>query len=92
MLNKVSKNGNMYDWVGPRWNPIGGKCPHLCKYCYVNNFRFPSLKEKYSGPPRLYENELKKNLGSGNFVFAGSCIDIFAESIRSGINQRARNT
>jgi len=80
-LNKVSKNGNMYDWITNTYNPLGGVCPHMCHYCYAQNFRFPSLKEKYSGLPRLYENELKRNLGKNKFWFVGSCIDLFAESI-----------
>lgn len=78
-LNKVK--GNMYDWISGTWNPIGGCCPHRCEYCYVNNFRFPALKKKYSGARRLYENEFKKNLGKGKFWFVGSCFDIFADGI-----------
>lgn len=78
MINKTS--GNMYDWITDSFNPVGGECPHKCHYCYARNFRFPFLKEKYSGPPRLFENELKRNLGKNKFWFLGSCFDIFAES------------
>jgi len=77
MLNK----SNMYDWITGTWNPVGGQCPHDCNYCYVKGFRFPSLKAKYSGMPRLIEHELKKNLGKDKFWFVGSCIDIFANEI-----------
>jgi len=73
----------MYDWIAESFNPIGGVCPHKCRYCFAQNFRFPSLKEKYSGSPRLYEKELKRNLGKDKFWFVGSCIDIFAELIPS---------
>ena len=67
----LKQNGNMYNWITKTWNPLGGACPHMCEYCYAQNFRFPVLKKKYSGPPRLYENELKKNLGCDNFIFSG---------------------
>jgi len=78
-LNKVK--GNMYNWITNSFNPIGGECPYMCSYCYVKKFRFPSLKEKYSGQPRLYENELKRNLGKDKFWFICSCLDLFAEAI-----------
>lgn len=78
MLNRVKPNGNMYDWITESWNPIGGKCPHSCKYCYAQCFRWPALKAKYSGPPRMIESELKRNLGKDKFWFVGSCFDIFA--------------
>lgn len=80
-LNKVKTKGNMYDWITDSFNPIGGECPHKCRYCYVKKFRFSSLKEKYSGHPRLYENELKRNLGKNKFWFVGSCFDLFADAI-----------
>lgn len=77
------KNGNMYEWVGKTWNPIAGKCPHLCEYCYAQNFRYPVLQEKYSGPPRLVEHEFKR-LKSDKPWFVCSCSDLFAKSIPQG--------
>jgi len=74
-------SGNMYDWITGTWNPFGGECPHRCSYCYVKSFRWPILKEKYSGPPRLIDHELKKNLGSMKFWFVGSCFDMWANEI-----------
>jgi DNA repair photolyase len=32
-LNKST--GNLYEFVTHSWNPIQGKCPHDCSYCYV---------------------------------------------------------
>jgi DNA repair photolyase len=66
--------GNMYDWVTHTWNPIKGKCPHDCSYCYMK--RWGTLK-----PLRLDEKELETDLGSGNFIFVGSSTDMFAESV-----------
>ena len=65
--------GNMYPWVTHTWNPIKGRCPHRCSYCYMRRFK---LRE-----PRLVESELGENLGSGNTIFVGSSIDMWAEQI-----------
>jgi len=63
----------MYPWTTHTWNPIKGKCPHECVYCYMN--RFPQ------DPLRLDEKCLKDNLGKGNTIFVGSSTDMFAEGI-----------
>jgi len=49
--------------------------------CYVESFRFPLLKKKYSGKLRLVESEFKKPLGSGNTIFICSCNDMFAKEV-----------
>lgn len=66
--------GNMYNWVTHTWNPIKGACPHDCSYCYMK--RWGKLN-----PPHLDAREMKTDLGSGNYIFVGSSIDIFAEGI-----------
>jgi DNA repair photolyase len=71
-LNK--SKGNMYPWITHTWNPLGGKCPHGCTYCYMHRWG----KQK---PAHFDEKELKTDLGSGNFIFVGSSCDMFAESI-----------
>jgi DNA repair photolyase len=78
----MNKN-NMYTWTNRTRNFIGGECPHKCIYCYVRAFRFPSLKEKYSGKPFLIEEELSKGEGKGRTIFVQSCGDLFAEAIPS---------
>jgi len=70
-LNKTK--GNMYPWTTHTWNPIKGKCPHECVYCYMN--RFPQ------GGLRLDEKCLKDNLGKVNTIFVGSSTDMFAWSV-----------
>jgi DNA repair photolyase len=65
--------GNMYEFITATWNAIKGKCPHDCSYCYMK--RYPQ-KEM-----RLDEAEFKTDLGSGNFIFVGSSIDMFANEI-----------
>jgi len=79
MLRKAK--GNMYAFVDYTWNPIKGRCPHDCIYCYMK--RWP-LKE-----PRLDESKLKRSLVNPKtgkedmFIFVGSSIDLFAEGIPS---------
>lgn len=72
VLNEQS--GNMYGFVTHTWNPIKG-CKHNCKYCYVPKI----FNQKLDMTPRLVENELKTNLGSGNFIFVGSTSDMFGD-------------
>lgn len=80
-LNKSS--GNMYDWVTHTWNPLGGECPHKCKYCSTNKLgeRYPVIKKKYTGHVELIEHELKTNLGKNNTIFVCAQHDLFADSI-----------
>ncbi|MCG8429671.1 MAG: phage Gp37/Gp68 family protein, partial [Candidatus Omnitrophica bacterium] len=72
----------MYKFVTHTWNPLGGKCPHGCSYCSTGKLmRWPAMQEKYSGEVRLYEKELKTNLGSGRFIFVCAQHDLFAEVV-----------
>ena len=65
--------GNMYGWVTHTYNPIKGKCPHDCSYCYMKKFPQKTV--------RLDLKEFKVNLGKGNTIFVGSSCDIFANDI-----------
>jgi len=69
----VSK-GNMYGFVTHTWNVIKGKCEYDCVYCYMKVWG--ELK-----PPRFDHSELKTDLEEGNFIFIGSSIDMWADSI-----------
>ena len=71
---------NMYDWIGPRWNPLAGECPHKCSYCYVKSNKRPAVVKKYTGDPRTVDHEFK-SLGKGKFIFVCSMIDLFADAI-----------
>lgn len=71
MLNK--QTGNMYPFVTHTWNPIRGKCPHGCVYCYMKVFPQQAL--------RLDEKSLKDDLGSGNYIFVGSSTDMWCEDV-----------
>jgi len=71
MLNK--SKGNMYPWVTHTWNPIRGKCPHDCSYCYMKRYPQPALL--------IEPKELRTNLGAKNFIFIGSSCDMWATNV-----------
>jgi DNA repair photolyase len=70
-LNK--QKGNMYPFVTHTWNPIKGECSHDCQYCFMKVY-----KQK---PLHFVEEELKDDLGEGNYIFVGSSTDMFASEV-----------
>ena len=70
-LNK--SKGNMYSWTTHTWNPIRGKCPHGCVYCF--------MKDRDVGPLRLDSKALADSLGKGRTIFVGSSTDMFADAV-----------
>jgi len=75
MLKKAS--GNMYEFITHTWNPISGECPHECKYCYAMYKYNKTIKDKI----RLRDDSFRDDFKTGNFIFVGSGIDIFADEI-----------
>ena len=73
MLNK--QKGNMYPFVTHTWNPIRGKCPHQCSYCYMKVFPQADFRFK--------ESELKTELGQGNYIFVGSSTDMWCKEAQT---------
>jgi DNA repair photolyase len=80
--------GNMYPWTsgksGKTINPLGGECPHKCKYCYVPHMVkiFHSIEKKYAGKIRLENNVLRKKIdGKGGTIFVSSMNDLFASEV-----------
>jgi len=69
-LNK--SKGSMYPWVSHTWNPIGGRCPHKCSYCYMASFPLGKLQ--------LREGFLRDNL-SNKTIFVGSSVDMWADAV-----------
>lgn len=78
----------MYQFITHTWNPLAGKCPHSCNYCSTNKFYYSVLKDKYSGPIRIVEKELKTNLGENNFIFVAAQNDLFANDVPSKYIER----
>lgn len=69
-----NSKGNMYEFITHTWNTVKGECFHDCTYCYMK--RWGKLK-----PVRFDEKELKTDLGTDNFIFAGSSCDMWAQNI-----------
>ncbi len=78
MLNK--SKGNMYGFVTHTWNPIKGKCPHECSYCYMNKMY---KRYKWDETLRFDEKCFGDFLPDDSFIFVGSSIDMFAEKVPS---------
>jgi DNA repair photolyase len=85
----LSKN---HKKTGDTWNPLGGKCVHACRYCYVEKLKamFPGVKAKYSGPVRTNAKWLAeiKQFTDQDFVFVCDCNDLFGHWVPTEIIQQ----
>ncbi len=78
--------GNMYKWATHTHRHLVGRCPHRCKYCYVQDidkklqarFGRPPL---YAGDPQFKTDELDVNYGAGKTIFIEHMGDMFANAI-----------
>lgn len=70
MLNK--QNGNMYSFVTHTWNPVKGKCPHDCIYCYMKVFPQKDLR---------ITNDIDDSLGENKYIFVGSSTDMWCKDV-----------
>ena len=68
-LNK--QKGNMYGFVTHTWNPIKGRCPHDCTYCYMRSFWNRMKNDVF----RI--DEKMGSLGEDRFIFVGSSTDMW---------------
>jgi len=62
----------MFKFITKTSNPLGGKCPGLCSYCWAQSKKGLAQRyghTKYQGPPRLYPEVLRKRYGEGDFIF-----------------------
>ena len=83
-LNKSKgMENNMYDWIDDTANPLGGECFHNCSYCYVKKLKHtkPVIRNKYTGPPSISENGMKKIAGKDKFIFLCDMTDLFADNV-----------
>jgi len=69
------QHGNMYPQVNFTGNAIKGDCPHQCPYCYMMDI------VGKQGPPHLDERELTGTIIENKYIFIGSSIDMWADSI-----------
>ncbi|MFA5365403.1 MAG: DUF5131 family protein, partial [Candidatus Bathyarchaeia archaeon] len=77
---------------GDTWNPLGGKCLHSCRYCWVEKLKvmFPGVKAKYSGAPRLTKAWFAeiKTFTKEDFVFVCDCTDLFGHWVPTELIQQ----
>jgi len=76
----------MFSFITRTWNPLGGRCPHSCVYCWsmgkrglVNRYNM----QKYQGGPWLIEKELNRRFKPGEFVFVQDMSDLWAREVSS---------
>jgi len=87
-INAPKQTGNMYSeyWT---WNPLAGACQHDCHYCSTKALmRYPVIREKYTGPPRLVESYLNDDLGSGRDIFVVAQGDLMASNVPAEFIER----
>ena len=71
----------MFSWITHTINPLaGGPCPYQCTYCWATDLKNRHKWEKYKGPWRIYEKELK-TFKPGDSVFPFDMVDIGCPSI-----------
>ena len=70
----------MFEFVGPRINPIGGSCPYQCTYCWSRRFVQRFNIKRYKGEPDLRLNVFKKHPWN-DIRFVGTMRDLFSPEI-----------
>lgn len=75
-MNLNESKGNMYEFITHTWNPMGGRCPHGCSYCYMKPHTH--IEHLY-----LDERELKGSFPANSFIFIGTNTDVFATDMPS---------
>jgi protein gp37 len=76
-LNKAK--GNMYPFIDYTWNPVKGKCPYDCSYCYVSRM-FKRFKKEQK-PLVIDCVEAGTDLGKYRTIFVCSGCDLFHPAV-----------
>jgi len=64
-MKLIPAKQNMYPWCDFTANPLQGKCPNDCKYCYMKDIKkfAKAVKHKYRGSQRVSEKSLSYSTG-----------------------------
>jgi len=76
----------MFPFITETWNPIGGRCPYCCIYCWSMGDKGLVKKynmKKYNGVIRIYENELSRKFKNGDFIFVQDMSDLLADQVHN---------
>jgi len=74
----------MFPFITTTWNPLGGRCPHNCTYCWSMGDKGLVKKynmKKYTGKICLIEKEFKRQFKDDDFVFVQDMSDLFANIV-----------
>jgi DNA repair photolyase len=85
----------MFPFITQTWNPLAGECLHKCSYCWARALeeRYPRLKEKYCGNPRIIQKELKRinSFKETDFIFVCDMTDLFGHWVPYELIQEILN-
>jgi protein gp37 len=76
----------MYEFVAYTWNPVKGKCPYECSYCYVQRIcqRFRKIQKAPYFDSKDFSSGFNAEMyDADKIIFVCSSIDLFAEEIPS---------
>ena len=86
-MNRENKQSSrMFSFITGTENPLGGKCPGACSYCWAQSKKGLATKrkmEKYKGSPRLYHEYFCKKFKEGEFVFICDMRDLLSPDVPS---------
>lgn len=74
----------MFPFITCTWNPMGGRCPNNCIYCWSMGDKGLVKKwnmKKYQGNFRLIEKEFKRTFKEDDFVFVQDMSDLFYDTV-----------
>jgi DNA repair photolyase len=80
LLNK--QTGNMYLFADWTWNPIRGRCPFGCKYCFMKRIWHLMEVQGASLDMRLEREVLMDDLTDKGVIFVGSSTDMWHNLVR----------
>ncbi len=75
----------MFPFITKTWNPVGGECKINCSYCWAKKLIQTYKMTKYSGPAKLYSNEMAKMFKPTDCVFVSDMRDLFEPNVPSWI-------
>lgn len=73
-------SGNMYPFTDYTHNPIRGKCPFSCVYCFMRHGQRADIPA-YQRPLQLITSELNVKYKPGKVHFIGSACDMWCDSV-----------
>jgi len=80
----TASKSRMFPFITCTWNPLGGRCPHNCVYCWSmgpKGFVAKYGMWKYRGPARLVSTAPFRKFKAGEFVFVCDMCDLFASTV-----------